>query len=237
MTMITIPAKDGGTFGAYIAFPAAKTQAPALIVIQEIFGVNAELRAKCDELARAGFVTCAPDLFWRQEPGVQLTDKTDAEWQKAFGFYNGFDVDKGVEDLRATLHVLKGHAATTGQVGCVGYCLGGKLAYLMAARTKIDCAVSYYGVGLEGLLDESASIKKPLMLHIAELDKFVPPAAQDTINKGLKNNPLITVHSYPGVDHAFARGQGQHYDEAAAKQANARTLDFFRAHLARAQAA
>src|SRR5262245_61660786 len=109
MTTLTIPSKDGGSFSAYIAMPQ-KLPAPAIVVIQEIFGINAEMRAKCDELAKQGFIAVAPDLFWRMEPNVQLTDKTEAEWQKAFGFYNRFDVDKGVEDLRATAHTLKGHA-------------------------------------------------------------------------------------------------------------------------------
>jgi carboxymethylenebutenolidase len=230
MTSLTIPSKDGGSFSAYIAMPARRP-APAIVVIQEIFGINAEMRAKCDELAKQGFIAAAPDLFWRMEPNVQLTDKTEAEWQKAFGFYNRFDVDKGIEDLRATVHTLKGHADTTGKVGCTGYCLGGKLAYLMAARSGIDCAVSYYGVGLDELLGEAENIKKPLMLHIAEKDKFVTPDKQQKIKDGLKSNKLVTIHSYPDVDHAFARGSGQNYNEQAATLANRRTLEFLRSNL------
>lgn len=236
MTEITIPAKDGGSFTAYLAVPK-KTPAPAIVVIQEIFGVNAEMRAKCDELARQGFLAICPDIFWRMEPGVQLTDKTDAEWQKAFDFYKRFDVNKGIEDLRAVVHTIKGHAQSTGKVGCVGYCLGGKLAYLMAARTKIDCSAGYYGVELDKFLGEAKNIQKPLMLHTAEKDQFVPQQTQKIIKDGLKNNPHITVHSYPGVEHAFARGQGQHYDEKAAQVANARTLAFFKSNLDMAMAA
>lgn len=236
MTEIKISSKDGGAFMAYMAIPAA-TPAPAVVVIQEIFGVNAEMRTKCDALARQGFLALCPDIFWRMEPGVQLTDKTDAEWQKAFGFYKKFDIEKGIEDLRAASHTLKGHAQSTGKVGCVGYCLGGKLAYLMAARTNIDCAVSYYGVGLDELLDETKNIKKPLMLHIAEKDQFVDETAQQKIRNGLRDNTLVTIHSYPGVNHAFARGQGQDYDAAAAKLADTRTIAFFRNNLDLALAA
>lgn len=236
MPEIIIPSWDGGSFSAYIAMPE-KTHAPVVIMIQEIFGVNAEMRAKCDAMAAHGFIAVCPDLFWRLEPGVQLTDQTDVEWSKAFDLMNRFDIDQGVEDLRATAHTFKGHADSTGKVGCVGYCLGGKLAYLMATRTHIDCAVSYYGVGLDALLGEADKIRKPIMLHIAEEDKFVPPEAQAAIKNGLQTHPMVTINSYPGVNHAFARGEGEHYDQAAAQLADDRTLTFLRDTLDLAQAA
>lgn len=220
-----IPAKDGGSFSAYVAMPAT-LPAPAIIMIQEIFGVNAEMRRKCDEMAAKGYIAVAPDLFWRLEPGVQLTDKSPEEWAKAFDLMNRFDIDKGIEDLRATAHTFKGHAQSTGRVGCVGYCLGGKLAFLMATRSNIDVSVSYYGVGLDTLLGETDGIKKPLLCHIAEEDKFVPKDAQNKIKDALHPNPLVSVYSYAGVNHAFARGNGEHYDEAAATLANQRTDEF-----------
>lgn len=227
----TITAKDGsGTFSAYVAVPA-KTPAPAIIVIQEIFGVNADMRAKCDALAQQGYVAIAPDLFWRQEPGVDITDKSEAEWKKAFALFNGFDVSKGVEDLAATLDTAKNMPECNGKTGAVGYCLGGKLAYLMAARTAVDAAVGYYGVALDTLLGESANIKNPLMLHMAELDKFVPAEAQGKIIAHFKNSPVVTTHLYKGVDHAFARTGGEHYDAEAATLANKRTDDFFAKYL------
>lgn len=230
MPDIIIPSKDGQSFSAYIAIPE-KTPAPAVILIQEIFGVNQEMREKCDTLAAQGFLAICPDLFWRLEPGVQLTDKTEAEWAKAFDLMNRFDVDQGIDDLRATCHSVTGHAQSTGKVGCVGYCLGGKLAYLMAARTKIAASVSYYGVGLDQLTDEVPSITNPLLMHIAEEDKFVDKTAQATIKTAIAANPNITAHSYPGVNHAFARLNGEHYDAAAAQLADGRTLEFLRATL------
>lgn len=236
MVMQKIPARDGGTFNAYVAMPA-QLPAPSIVLIQEIFGVNAEMRTKCDELAALGYIATCPDLFWRMEPGVDLTDKTKAEWDKAFDLFNRFDIEKGIEDLRATVHVYKGHAQGNGRVATVGYCLGGKLAYLMATRAQTDASVSYYGVGLDALLDESTGIKQPLMLHIAEEDKFVPRDAQDKIKSALKDHPQVKLFSYPGVNHAFARGQGEHYDEASANLANSRTLDFLSQHLKRPQAA
>lgn len=230
MTEMTIPAKDGGSFTAYVAMPD-KTPAPAIIVIQEIFGINRVMRGTCDALADAGFIAICPDLFWRIEPGIQLDDRKPDELQRAFGLFGQFDVGKGVEDLRATEHVMKGHAQTTGKVGCVGYCLGGKLAYLMATRTNVDCAVGYYGVGIETLLDEAGKIKNPLMLHVAENDKFVDPVAQKKSADALHGNRLVTLHSYADVDHAFTRRGGENFDEKAAALADGRTLDFFRKHL------
>lgn len=236
MTEITIPTQEGRSFPAYMAVPA-RLPAPAVIMIQEIFGVNAEMREKCDHMANMGFVAVAPDLFWRMEPGVQLTDQTEAEWQRALDFLHRFDIEQGIQDLRMTLHTLRGHAQTTGTVGCVGYCLGGKLAYLMAARSKIDAAVSYYGVGLEDLLEEAPEISKPLMLHIAEEDQFVSKAAQAKIKAALSGNPMVTVHNYPDADHAFSRLHGQHYDAAASGLANQRTEEFLKKNLKLGKAA
>lgn len=230
MPDISIDALDGGSFTGYLALPKAG-KGPGVVVIQEVFGVNQAMRAISDEIAALGYVALCPDLFWRQEPGVQITDKTDAEWQKAFQLYGGFDVDKGVGDLVATLGHLRGRPECTGKVGSMGFCLGGKLAYLMATRSNSDCNVSYYGVGIDTMLDEAAKITRPLMLHIAEKDKFVPPEAQAKVKAGLAGNPHVTIHSYPDVDHAFARIGGQHYEKAEADLANGRTRDFFKQHL------
>lgn len=227
MTMVTIAAKDGsGTFNAYIAKPQV-LPAPVIILIQEIFGVNADMRAKCDNFAKEGYIAICPDLFWRQEPGVDITDKTKAEWDKALALLNGFDVNKGVEDLIATLDVARALQGSNGKVGCVGYCLGGKLAYLMAARSDVDASVGYYGIGLDALLNEAANIRKPLMLHIAELDKFFPAAARDKVIAHFKDSKIVNTYLYKDVDHAFARQNGEHYDSVAAALANTRTDEFF----------
>ncbi len=233
---IIIPAKGGGSFSAYMAMPA-RTPAPCVIVIQEIFGVNERLRDKCDSLAKEGFIAVCPDLFWRIEPGIELTDQTKAEWARAFELFKAFDVDKGVEDLRAAAHTFRGHANGNGKVGCIGYCLGGKLAYLMATRTNIDSSVGYYGVGLGALTGEALRIKNPLMLHIAETDEYVPVEEQTQIKKALAGNRFVTIHSYPGLDHAFSRVGGKHYDAEGAKLADSRTLEFLRRNLGLAMAA
>ncbi len=231
MPNITIKAADGGSFSAYLATPKSG-RGPGIVVIQEIFGVNAGIRAIADRLAAQGFTALAPDLFWRIEPNIQITDKTEAEWKRAIELYQTFDKDKGMTDIRSTIAALRAHPASTGKVGAVGYCLGGLLAYLCATRTDADAAVGYYGVGIDGLLGEAKNIKKPLMLHIAEEDKFVDKAAQGRIKDGLKGNRLVTIHAYPGCDHAFARVDGQHTDKKAAALADGRTEGFFREHLA-----
>lgn len=226
---ISIHGPDG-EFSGYLAKPKSGS-GPGVVVIQEIFGVNAVMRGIADDLAAKGYVALAPDLFWRIERNVQITDKTDAEWKRAFDFYQKFNVDAGVKDIQATIAHLRKLSGVTGKVGSVGYCLGGLLAYLTAARTDADASVSYYGVGIEGKLGEAGHIRKPALLHIAAKDQFVPPEAQTKIVEGLNGKPGVTVHVYPGVDHAFARIGGQHYDQAAANLANQRTADFFKTHL------
>ncbi|MES2728867.1 MAG: dienelactone hydrolase family protein [Pseudomonadota bacterium] len=230
MSEMFFTAQDGGVFSAFVARPAVMP-APALIIIQEIFGVNDGLRQKATEMAALGYLAIVPDLFWRLEPGVDLSDKTEAEWEKAFSLMQRFNIDQGVRDLADVLTALRTHPECSGTVGCMGYCLGGKLAYLMAARTDVDVSVSYYGVGLQDLLGEAKKITRPLMLHIAGADAYVPPEAQEAIMGGLKHHAYVTIHHYPGKDHAFSRINGQHYDADAAAVANDRTNAFLRSGL------
>jgi len=230
MTEVTIRAADGGSFKAYLATPKSGN-GPGIVLIQEIFGVNKVMRDLADGFAAQGYTVMCPDLFWRQEPGIDITDQSKAEWDKAFSLFQGFNVDKGVDDLKSTLASLRAHPACNGKVGSVGYCLGGKLAYLMATRSDSDANVGYYGVGIEGALGESKNIKKPLLLHVAGKDQFCPPEAQAKVKDGLKGNSQVTINDYAQQDHAFARLGGQHYDKAAADLANRRTAEFFKKHL------
>jgi carboxymethylenebutenolidase len=226
-TTITTP---DGSFSAYVARPSA-AKAPAVVVIQEIFGVNAVMRGVADELAAAGFLAICPDLFWRIEPGIDITDQSEAEWKLAFSYFNAFDVEKGVSDIAATIDHIRADAGSTGKVGAVGFCLGGLLAFLTATRTSADASVGYYGVNLQQYLGETEKLAHPLMLHIAEQDGFTPPEARDMIIAALKNHPQVTLHTYPGRDHAFARRGGEHYDAKDANLAEARTVAFFKANL------
>jgi carboxymethylenebutenolidase len=230
MPYATVTAKDGGSLQAYVATPA-KSPAPARVVIQEIFGVNKVMRDLTDSFAAMGYLAICPDIFWRIEPGIDITDQTEAEWQKAFELFGKFDVDAGVQDLIATLEHARGMAECTGKAGSVGYCLGGKLAYLMAARSNAQANVSYYGVGLDELIAEANGISAPFLAHVAEKDGFVPPEAQAKFVPVLEAHPNAAVHVYQGQDHAFARVGGKHYDKASADLANQRTRDFLARHL------
>ena len=221
---------NGGSFEAYVG-NLKNTRGPALLLIQEIFGVNQTMRQLADDLSLLGYVVVCPDIFWRIKPGIQLNTYSPDEWKQAFELFQKFDVDKGVEDLKATLAHIRQMPEVSGKVGTVGYCLGGKLAYLMMTRSNVDCGVGYYGVGLQDLLGEAKSIKKPYLMHIAGKDKFVPPEAQQKILAGLKGNSLVTMHVYPEQDHAFARVGGDHYDKDAATTANDRTAAFFKQQL------
>jgi len=227
---VTIPAWDGNRFSAYLAIPDSGS-GPGLIVIQEIFGVNEVMRQTADSYAEAGYIAVVPDLFWRQKPGIQLSGKDQDEWNQAFQLYQGFNEDLGTDDLIATLDWLKQHPQCTEKVGSVGFCLGGKLAYLMAARSQSDCNVGYYGVGIEKNLPEAVNIQRPLLLHIAENDQFVPTAAWSSVEAELSKHSWVTVHTYPGVNHGFARMGGTDYSPEAAEQANKRTMAFLTQYL------
>jgi carboxymethylenebutenolidase len=228
--MIPIKSFDGGEFDGYLALPASG-YGPGIVVLQEIFGVNQFMQSIVDWYAAHGFVALCPDLFWRQERGVQLTDKGD-DWNKAFQLYQGLDEAKAVEDAAAAMQLLRQHEACSGRVGAVGFCLGGNLAYLLSVRFKPDCAVGYHGVGIEKSLGEAGNLTRPLLLHIAGKDKFCPPEAQAEIHQTLDPNPLVTIHDYPERDHAFGRPGGEHYHAADAELANLRTLEFFVGQLA-----
>jgi len=227
--MVTINSFDGGKFDAYVALPAGG-YGPGVVVLQEIFGVNQFLRRIADWYAARGFVAICPDLFWRQERGLELT-ASDADWQKAIQLYQGLDEAKAVDDSAAALEFLRRLPSCNGRVGAVGFCLGGNLAWLLSVRYKPDCAVGYYGVSIEKTLPEAGNLTSPLMLHIAGRDDHCPPEAQRQIHAALDANPLVTIHDYPNSEHAFSR-PGKHFDGAAAEIAHLRSLEFLVRNLA-----
>ena len=227
---VTIATLSGNeSFSAYVARPA-ETPRAAILVIQEIFGVNAGIRRKCDRLAEEGYLAIAPDLFWRLEPGVELDPDIEPEFQRALDLMGKFDQDQGIRDIEATIHHIRREEGVT-KVGCVGYCLGGRLAYMTAARTDVDASVGYYGVGIDGLLHEKQAIAHPLLLHIPTEDGFVDKATQKAMHEGLDDHAKVTLHDYEGLDHGFATEFGKRRDEEAANLADERTAAFFAEHL------
>lgn len=223
--------EGGAQFDAYVATPEGEASA-AIIVIQEIFGVNEGIRQKCDNWAKAGYLAIAPDLFWRIEPHIELDADVPEEMQQALGLFPKFNQDQGIRDLEATIKAARAKLGGSGKVGVVGYCLGGRLAFMAACRTDGDAFVGYYGVGIDGLLGEQHAIGKPLMLHIPTHDGFVPADTQRAMHEGLKDNRHVTLYDYEGLDHGFAAEMGDRRVDEAAELADRRTAEFFAGHLA-----
>ncbi len=222
---VSVTAGTGENFQAYLA-TSVDGRGPGVVLCQEIFGVNQAMRDVADLLAEEGYTVLVPDLYWRQEHGVDL-GYTEADFERAFTFYKGFDEALGVEDIRSSLQALSElDECSAGEMGVVGYCLGGKLAYLAGCRLpEVSCAVGYYGVGIEHALQEAENLQgRRLVLHLAELDAYCPAEARAAIVEGLGRLPGVELYVYPGVDHAFARPQGHHYNKPAALLAHERTI-------------
>jgi carboxymethylenebutenolidase len=226
---ITIEGRDG-TFNAYVARPKT-SPAPAVVVLQELFGVNTDIRKTCDELAEQGFLAVAPDLFWRQEPGVDLSVTSEADWQHGLRLYQAFDRDAGFRDINETLNTLAKLPECAGKIAVQGYCLGALMTFLTAVRCHVDAAVAYHGADTEKYLGEVDNLSAPLLMHLGEEDEFISKAAQAQIKAALASKANATVHSYPGQRHAFARHNGTHYNAAAAALANGRTSEFLHRQL------
>lgn len=227
---LKIEVAEGG-FNCYVAWPETAGSHPVIVVLQEIFGVNAGIRQIAQAYAAQGYIAVAPDLFWREAPGLELSDARQEDWQRGFALYTGYDLEKGVADIQATIGAARSLANSNGKVGVTGYCLGGLLTYLSAARTDADAFAAYYGGATEQYLDRAALIKAPLIYHLAEADEYIDHASQQQIKKALQSLPESEIYSYPERDHAFARPDGQHYHAADAALANARTAAFFERHL------
>ncbi|WP_342658021.1 dienelactone hydrolase family protein [Sphingomonas sp. NY01] len=228
--MMTVETLEGDAqFEAYCAKPA-RTPRAAIVVIQEIFGVNAGIRRKCDTLADAGYLAIAPDLFWRLQPGIQLDPDVPEQMQEALGLMGRFDQDAGIRDIQAAIQTAR-QMVGGGKVGVVGYCLGGRLAFMSAARTDTDASVGYYGVGIDTLLSEKNAIAHPVLLHVPEEDHFVDKDAQARMHAGLDDHPKVSLYDYPGEDHGFAAEFGARRSDTAARLADERTSAFFAEHL------
>lgn len=223
---VQITAADGGKFRGYMAMPAAG-KGPGIVLCQEIFGINEYIREVADNYAQEGYVVLAPDLFWRLEKDVDL-GYSEEDWNKAFALFEKFDVDTGMEDVKSAVRFLRTQHEVVGKVGALGFCLGGRLAYLAAARSGVDCAVGYYGVSIDKHLKEASKIKVPVVLHFASEDKYAPPEAVKKIRSAFDGRPEIEIYVYPDVDHAFARTGGDHYDRPATMMAHSRSIALFR---------
>ncbi len=204
LPQISIATADGGSFAAYLALPET-TPAPAVICIQEAYGVNRFIRAITDFWASRGFMAISPDIYWRLKPGIELDPEVDGDGDRAMALSGELDRPQAVEDIAAAIGHLRDMAECTGKVGTTGYCLGGLLSYLIGTRHDADCNIGYYPVGMENFLDEADKLNRPIMLHVGEADPYTPPEVQSQLADVLDGNPLASIHSYPDIEHAFAR--------------------------------
>ncbi len=224
--MIDIASRDGGTFKGYLAVPESGA-GPGLILGQEIFGVNPTMRRTADYFAEEGFTVLVPDMFWRIEPGIELT-YSEEDFEKAFGYFGQFDLDKAIDDIGAAMDSLAGRAECNGRIGYLGFCLGGKLAYLTAARLDPAVAVSFYGVGLPDLLDQAGDIECPMLFHCPELDQWMPPEGVEALKAAFADRDDVEIHSYPGADHGFYNRDRDIFDRPSASMAHTRTIAILR---------
>ena len=228
--MIDLTASDGGLFRGYRALPD-HANGGSVVVLQEIFGLNANIRGVVDSLAANGYAAMAPDIFWRQQPGVELDPSSEHDRERGQSFARNLDVEFAVRDALVAGSHLVGLPGANGRLGAVGYCLGGKLAYLLATRSQVNAAISYYGL-LQGVLGLADDIRAPLLVHVAENDDLCPPEAQALIADKLGRRENVTIMRYPDVGHAFARRGGQNFDASSAARADAATLELLAAKVA-----
>jgi carboxymethylenebutenolidase len=226
---IDIDSGDGDRFGGYLALPPTG-RGPGVVILQEIFGVNEHIRSVCDQYALAGFVALAPDVFWRSQRRVELGYE-GADREKALALLQKTDVNQTVTDLGAAVRALKGRPETAGKIAAVGFCFGGRLAYLSAAGGFVDAAVSYYGGGIQNLLDQADKIHVPMLFHYGEKDAGIPLEAVEQVKTRFEGKPNTGLHVYPGAEHGFNCTERSAYDQRASALALGRTLTFLASHL------
>lgn len=226
---IEIDAGSGERYDGYLALPRAG-KGPGVIIVQEIFGVNAHIRSVAEQYALAGYVVLAPDIFWRSERRVELGYE-GADRDKALALVKGIDVEKTVADLGAAANTLRALPEVTGKIGAVGFCFGGQLAYLMAARGAVDAAVAYYGGGIQNKLDEADKVQAPILFHYAERDHSIPQTAIAQVKQRFAGRTNAQFHDYPGVEHGFNCSDRSAYDQHASALAHGRTLEFLSSNL------
>ena len=216
-------------FAGYLALPPAGT-GPGLVLFQEIFGVNEHIRAVAEQWALDGFVVLAPDMFWRQAPRVELGYAGD-DWQRAFALMQGYGAEQAEADVGAAVAALRARPEVGARrVGAMGFCMGGRLAYLAAATAGVDAAVPYYGGGIHAQLERVRSITCPMQFHYAGHDDHIPPEAVESVRAAFTGKPA-EVHVYAGSMHGFNCWARASYHAPSAALAHGRALQFLAGHL------
>ena len=220
-TSIAVP--GGASYDAYLALPPAG-KGPGLVLFQEIFGVNEHIRALAEQYALDGYVVLAPDVFWRQQRRIELGYE-GADRQRAIELMGQTKAPELETDIVAAVTALRARPEIAGKVGAIGYCMGGRLAFLAAALAGVDAAVAYYGGGIHNQLDKAAGIKCPVQFHYAERDDNIPPAAVDKVRTAMHGKPA-EVFVYPGATHGFNCWARASYHAPSAALAHGRSLQF-----------
>ena len=223
---IDIKAHDGASFGAYVSTPPKATAGgPGILLIQEIWGVNQHIRDVADQYAMDGFTVFAPDVFWRQQPRVDL-GYNEIDNPKAFAFMGALDRTNAAKDLAATAAALRAYSLGVGRIASVGFCMGGALSFMAAADGSVDAAVCYYGGGIHMMLGRAPEVKVPMLMHFAANDGHIPMSAVESVQAAFKGRDEVRIEVYPGVDHGFnCWGRGM-YNQKAAALARGRSLTF-----------
>jgi len=218
---VTISAA-GGSFNAWLAQPDS-VPAPAIVVLQEIFGVNAHIRSICDRYAEEGYIAIAPDIFWRVQPGVELA-YDEAGIRDGRALATQCNIDLAIGDIATTLDYVRAMPSSTGKAAVIGFCFGGRLAFLTAARATPDVAISYYGGGIEHHAAEAASIRGPIMLHWGAEDTAIPASSRETVRTALAAHDHAEFYVYAGAAHGFNCDRRASFHPFAASLAHSRSL-------------
>jgi carboxymethylenebutenolidase len=226
---IKIRTKDAKEFSGFLCQPPAG-KGPGLLLIQEIFGVNSHIKDVADLYAQEGFIVLAPDLFWRSQPNFEI-GYNEQDFAKGLDLYGKLDMNQTLSDLSDAIAALRALPSVTDKVGAIGYCLGGQIAYRLAARGEVDAAVCYYGGGIDQALDEAKNVHCPMIMHFAEKDTYIPATAVKKIKEAFANKTNVTIFNYGGVDHGFNCDQRKTYDRKAAMLAYSRSTAFLHKHL------
>ena len=225
-TPIDIAAADGGRFSGYLALPPSG-KGPGVALLHTAFGLDRYMRDTAELLAEEGYVVLCPDLYWRIAPGLDPAE-SDIDRRRMLALFESFDHAAALADITAAVRALRERPEYAGGIGLVGFCLGGGLAFRAAAETGIDCAVAYYGVGIDAAVDLADHIKCPMVLHFAERDDYVAPDAAARAGEAFTGRGDVQIHTYHGTAHGFARPDGGDYDKPAAGLAHSRTISLLR---------
>lgn len=221
----TIPAADGGTFEGYLSLPEGGS-GPGLILLQEIFGVNEYIKQRADTLAEVGYTVLAPDLYWRIEPGIALPQDQEG-LEKAFGYMQRLDRPKAGLDAAAALTQLRRLPETERRAGVIGFCLGGRLGYQVAADSDPDVAVLYYGSGTAAALDLAPEITCPTLFHFGDEDVYITLPEVEQIRAAFKDRQDVEIYLHRGAGHAFDNYLAPMFHRPQAREeAWPQTLDF-----------